>query len=211
MPAAPRVANVAAARSVLGLTDSSTDLRYRNLVAPTDTPERQAQIAKESDCGLAVAGILRISCALPVPAPYKEQTAFKLLYALAEGDPWHEAGAFRQATLEAPPGNGDAVLYGDAPGKPPPASAHFETVTEATLVGKVLTLKCIAGGEKKDGLETIKEMDRVLTWNGTHFIDNANHRPLIGLIDIELFAATYPVQIEVDDDGNISPAALVED
>jgi hypothetical protein len=114
------------------------------------------------------------------------------MYARACGNPWAPGGAFRLATLDAPPQLGDVVEYGPAPSGSPPA--HMETVIDASSGVNTLSLICVAGGERVNNLETIKIMKRTFTWGGAHWIDDQNKRPIIGIVDVELLATMYPLK-----------------
>jgi|SRR5271166_882180 len=183
----PRQAIIDAANSVIGWTAPSDD--YLSLIDPGDPTVRQRAVAEESDCGLVALGIEEIVFDVPARGPYKDSTAFNLVYSRACGNPWAPGGAFRLATLDTPPQPADVVVYGPAPSGSPPA--HMEHVIEVTVNGTSVTLKCVAGGEKTGGLETVAVMKRELTWKGV-WTDNANGRAIIGVVDAELLASMYP-------------------
>lgn len=186
----PRQALVDAANSVIGWITPNDN--YLNLIDPGDPTVRQRTVAEESDCGLVTLGIEEIVFNVPVRGPYKDSTAFNLVYTRACGNPWAPGGAMRLATLDAPPQPGDVVVYGPAPNNSPPA--HMEHVTDATVNVSSMSLTCAAGGEKSGGLETVAKMKRELTWKGSHWIDNANGRPIIGIVDAEILASMYSMK-----------------
>lgn len=186
----PRQALVDATNSVVGWTAPSDD--YLNLIDPGNPTARQRVVAEESDCGLVSLGIEEIVFYFPARGPYKDSSAFNLVYARACGNPWAPGGAFRLPTFAAPPQLGDLVEYGPAPSGSPPA--HMEHVIEQSVNGSTLSLKCGAGGEKTGGLETVAIMTRTFTWGGAHWIDDQNKRPIIGIVDAELLASMYPMK-----------------
>jgi hypothetical protein len=185
----PRQALVDAANSVLGWTAPSDD--YLNLIDPGDPTARQRVVAEESDCGLVVLGIQEIVFDVPARGPYRDTTAFNLVYTRACGNPWAPGGAFRLASLDAPPQLGDVVVYGPAPSGSPPA--HMEHVIEAVVNISTMTLKCVAGGEKSGALETVAVMQRELTWKGV-WTDDANGRAIIGIVDAEVLASMFTMR-----------------
>lgn len=184
----PRQTLVDAANSVTGWT--APDDNFLNLIAPGDSSDRQKQIAKESDCGLTVLGIEEIVFDVPARGPYKDASAFQLVYTRACGNPWAPGGAFRLASLDAPPQLGDVVEYDNGPSGAP---AHMEHVIDVTVNDKSMSLTCVAGGEKTGALETVKVMKRELTWKGV-WTDNANGRPIIGIVDAEILASMYSMK-----------------
>ena len=183
----PRQALVDAATSVVGWTAPDDD--YLNLIDPGDPTVRQRSVAGESDCGLVALGIQEIVFDLPARGPYVNGSTFNLIYTRACGNPWAPGGAMRLATLDAPPQLGDVVVYGDVPGP-----AHMEHVVEATVNVASMSLKCVAGGEKKGAFETVAVMERELTWGGSHWIDNANKRQIVGVVDAEILASMYTMK-----------------
>jgi hypothetical protein len=185
----PRAAVVVVARACVGWT--RPDPRLGALVAPTDTPERQIAIEAESLCMLTALGIEE--AALEVerePGPYRNGSAPQQLERRAGGTPWHPGGAIRVPTLAEPPDYGDAVWYGPGPGGP----EHVEHVVEASeVVGGVVVLTCVAGGERDAaGAETVKLVRRLLTWRGTRWLDLATGRPAEAVIDAALLGGMYP-------------------
>lgn len=181
-----RDAVVAAARSIVGLTDP--DPRLLSLVAPADTPERQAQIAKTSLCMLVTLGIEEAVFEVPPRPPYIEGTAPRLLEARAQGYPWAPGGALRLATLEAPPQLGDSVWYGKGPGGP----EHAELVNGVEITEAGIAAECIAGGER-DGAhhETVAVVERSWRWNGHQWVDLGTGRPIIAVLDADALAGLY--------------------
>jgi hypothetical protein len=194
----PRQALIDAANSVVGwmapssVTDDSA-ANYLNLIDPGDPTPRQRSVAEASDCGLVALGIEEIVFDLPARAPYRDGSAFPLVYNRACGNPWTPGGALRLATLDAPPQPGDVVEYGNGPA-PGNAPAHMEHVIAAVVSIASMTLTCVAGGERKNGLETVAITERELTWKGSHWVDNANGRPIIGIVDAEILAGMYSMK-----------------
>jgi hypothetical protein len=178
---------VAYANSVLSLTYPAP--AYLQLIAPGDTPARQLEIGKESDCGLVLLGVQEGVFLVPPRGPYTDGSVFEIVYKRVGGDPWHLAGALRAATQDSPPQTGDGIVYNASSMAP----AHMETCVEQVIFGNRLTIGCVAGGEKKAGLETVAYMSRSFLWSGLHWIDAVNLRPIIGIIDADLLAGIYPL------------------
>jgi len=185
----PRQALADAANSVVGWISPNDN--YLNLIDPGDPTPRQRSVAEESDCGLVALGIEEIVFDFPTRAPYKDGSAFQLVYTRACGNPWAPGGAFRLATFDEPPQVGDLIEYGPGPSGAP---AHMEHIVEATVNDTSLSLVCVAGGERNEGSETVALMSRELTWNNSHWVDNANGRSVIGVVDAEILASMYPMK-----------------
>ena len=124
-----RQAIIDACDAVAGLT--APDPAYLALVAPGDAPERQAQIASESDCGLVLLGIQERALDVPARGAYRESSAFELVYERAQGNPWKPEGAVRVPTLDAPPQPGDGLIWGPSSS----AVAHMEHAVDTSFVG----------------------------------------------------------------------------
>ena len=194
-----RIAVVAYARSIVGLTTPDPD--YLALVAPSDMPERQARIGDESGCMLVAMGIQEAVFMVPVRGPYVDGTAPRLLEARAGGYPWAPGGALRLATLETPPRPGDAVWWGKGFGGP----EHVEHLVDGEVSGNDIAASMVAGGERwtakdaADGLcepgqvnaETVKIVARTLRWNGRQWTDPGTGRAIVAILDADLMATRY--------------------
>lgn len=183
-----RIAVVTFAQSVLGYTAPSDE--YQELILPGDTDEQQDKLDSMSGCMLVTLGIQDNVFAVPERGPYANGSAPRLLQARAQGYPWAPGGALRLATRDAPPQPGDAVWFG----KSPVADEHVETVIEAYVVGTRMNLVCVAGGDKdKRGRQTIIKVTRLLflTTPKGQWVDVANGRPIIGVIDAEEMERLY--------------------
>jgi hypothetical protein len=96
------------ARSLAGLTaDPATPWRplYLDLIAPGETPQRAAEMATMSGCGLVAAAIVRHFAPAVLPAPYRTGYAMRNIMALAG-----ESRAVRP--VSEPPQIGDLVIVG---------------------------------------------------------------------------------------------------
>lgn len=182
-----RDAVVSAARSVIGCTAPSPE--YASLVAPDDTPERRAQVMTESGCGLVVLGIQERALCVPPRGPYRDGSAFTLVYARAGGSPWQPGGACRVPGLEEPPQPGDAIVWGPAGS----AVAHMETVVDARADGATLALDVVAGGQRDaHGGQTVTQLSRTARWDGRRWVDSKTGRPLLAVIDADALGERYP-------------------
>jgi hypothetical protein len=185
-----RLAVLSAARDLVDAT--APDPAYLDAIAPTDPPERQLEVAKESGCILISMAVLRAAFQLEDPEPYKDGSAPGRLEKIAQGVPWGSfGGAFRAATLATPPQPGDLVWY-DKGG--PSYPQHVETICEVSL-SELLRIACIAGGERDGaGNETVRVVQRALHWDGGHWTDIANGRPVMAVIDADLLAGMYALR-----------------
>ena len=155
---------VADALALVGLT--YPDQAYLDAVAPGETPERQAEMGRESGCAL----LWRAQNG--GEAPYRDGQAFADLWELAGGSPWKPGGRVRLPVAGEMPERGDAVVYGKGPGGP-------EHVDLCWLGDQ----RAVAGGQRTGaGLETIAIVTRQLTWGGGHLVDLHTGRPVIALI-----------------------------
>jgi hypothetical protein len=152
------------ATSYVGCGMTTDPEQYQALIADGETPERAAEMARESGCGLVVRGLWRSwGCAdLRLEAPYHDTKAIEDLVAMAR-----EAGAWRSGHLDEL-GPGDAVVL-EGP-------EHILTVV-GVRYGFVHS---VDGGQRDDaGLECIKSESRKLEWPGGKHLDT---RPVLGWI-----------------------------
>lgn len=193
---------VAVLLGLVGLTAPAE--AYLRLVDPAGPPAEQREVAKESDCILVALGAEELFFVCARDKPYVNGSAPRLLEERAGGSPMHPGGAMRLATLARPPGFGDAVWYGAAPGGAP---EHVEHVVAVRWLGPAtLEIDVVAGGERvlpeeaaelgAAGAETVKKLTRILDWDGHRFVDLKTRRPVIGLVDCEDLAARLGVRSE---------------
>lgn len=156
----------AAARALVGLTAPSQE--YADAIAPGETPERQAEMMRESGCAL----LWRAQNG--GGPPYRDGQAFADLWRLAGGAPWAPGGRVRVAHHGELPELGDAIVYDRSPD-----GAHVQHVDYCYLgAGRV-----VAGGQRTGaGLETIALVTRALTWTGGRLVDLHTGRPVMALI-----------------------------
>lgn len=186
-----RLAVVAYAKSIVGLT--APDLAFLALVAPGDAESREKQIADESDCMLVALGIQEAVFLVLPRGSYIEGSAPRLLEARAGGYPWAPGGAMRLATLESPPGPGDAVWWGKGWGGP----EHVEHLVDAAAAdGDDIAASMVAGGERvtegaRQGHETVVAVSRTLHWNGHQWEDPHTGRTVIAVLDCDGMARLH--------------------
>lgn len=186
-----RSALLAAAQAAVGATYPAPE--YLALVAPGDTGARQAEIGRESGCALVALGIQEAALACPPRGPYRDGSAFEVLYDRARGLPWKPGGAVRLCGLDSPPQPGDAIVYGASVG----AVAHVDAcvVTAYPTVELEMYVIVVAGGQRDAlGAETVKSLGRTLRWVGHCWQDTGNGRDVLAVVDADLLGAIYAVR-----------------
>lgn len=183
----PREALIAAASALVGATYPAD--AYLDAVAPTDTAARRLEIGRESGCALVLLGIQEAAFDVPPRLPYRDGSAFALVWDRARGMPWRPGGAVRLCTLDSPPEPGDAVSYAASPG----AVGHVDAcVTSADLDGDVCRISAVAGGQRAaNGAETVALVNRTLRWAGHAWRDVDNGREVQAAV---MLGDMYPVR-----------------
>jgi len=162
---------------------------YLDLVARGETHQRAAEMAKASDCGLVLAGVLHVvlaTCPPELLAPYRTGYALVDLHAAAA-----RAGAVRPRG--EPPTPGDIVHLGAANG----ACEHVYIVVETLGGGR---LRSVDGGQRTlggldgsvAGLETIRLVEREIR-SGIDYRDGGAARPVLEVYDLDALGAYYGV------------------
>lgn len=153
--------------------------RYNDLIAHSETPDRAAQLDRESSCALTIRGLWReYGVRDPrVDQAYHDTRAIADLVAMAR-----EAGAWRTGHLDEL-GAGDFVLLG--------GSEHVLTVV-AIAAG---TIHSIDGGQRDDhGFEAVLERQRQLVFNSSGAL--LGGRPVMGWASWPLVAWHYLGRVE---------------
>lgn len=147
---------LALAQAAVGLSDGADPDRYRALVAPGETPERAAEMAKASGCGLVVRGILgSLIQDRRLTAPYEDGRVMSDLVAMAR-----EADAWSSYVSGAEPG--DLVFW---------SGPEHVCVVEDVSYGNITS---IDGGQRApDGSEAILRRARAI-----------DSRPIEGHVDM---------------------------
>ncbi|AUX31911.1 MULTISPECIES: hypothetical protein [Sorangium] len=153
-----RVRAVEIARSLAGLSADPKNPKarreYLDLIAPGEEPQKAADMARMSGCGLVVAGLWR-RLGLEHPllcAPYKVGTAISRLVEIGiRREAWKP---YRKGKLPLP---GDAVLVGSSiKGE----VEHFYLVVQVEE-GDRTVIDSIDGGQRVDGHQAILSKKRV--------------------------------------------------
>jgi hypothetical protein len=153
--------------------------RYNDLIAHGETPDRAAQLDRESSCGLTIRGLWR---EYGVRDPRTDRTyhdthAIEDLVAMAR-----EAGAWRSGHLDEL-GAGDLVLLA--------GPEHVLTVVD-TAAGSIHS---IDGGQRDDhGFEAVLERRRQLAFNASGAV--LGGRPVMGWASWPLVAWHYLGRVE---------------
>lgn len=151
---------------------------------------RADAIATMSGCELLWHALVRATLTGLDAAPYVTGAAFRDLDRVA-------GRAKRTATLATPPQPGDAIVWGPSAG----AVAHVDACVVLDLSGRppgvpctVLTLVVVAGGQRDaDGGETVTRLTRVLRWQGSSWVDTANGRHVLAVVDADVLGELYPL------------------
>ncbi|KYF87775.1 hypothetical protein BE20_24840 [Sorangium cellulosum] len=153
-----RARAVEIARSLAGLSadprNPEARREYLELIAPGEEPQRAADMARMSGCGLVVAGLWRrLGLEHPLlEPPYKVGTAISRLVEVARA-----RGAWKPYRQGAIPLPGDAVLVGDA--------GHGEVEHIFTVLGVStnhrVVIASVDGGQRIDGHQVILTKKRV--------------------------------------------------
>ncbi|MFO0762253.1 MAG: hypothetical protein U0359_37785 [Byssovorax sp.] len=188
-----RVARLA--RSLEGLTadpeDAAGYARFLDLIAPGERRSDAETMARQSTCGLVVAGIWRaVLATVPAPLrpPYQSGAALRNIVATAG-----IAGALRDGRHR--PQVGDVVHLQGVAG----AVEHVYTAVE---VGDDCAVVSIDGGQRDDrGLQTIASRTRVVHLGKDRLTDGAE-RPIIHVIDLDALGARFGIKPSEDDAGD---------
>lgn len=209
-----RLAILQASASLVGMTAPGP--AYARIIAPAEVDAgmdaRVAEMVRESGCGLVTIGLWRLVLSLPAPTLYRDGKAFEDIYALADGSPWHPSGACSLVTRETLPQPGDAILWeGVKGGAPDHVDACVLSITGGPGPLTYLRICVIAGGQRIDrkdvdegratedqiGHETVKEIERLVRWDGHAWRDAGNGRRMWCVFDCDAMAERHGLLADV--------------
>lgn len=110
--------------------------------------------------------------------------------------------AKRAATLAMPPQPGDAIEWGACGAYPAHVDACVEYV-KSTAMATSRILQVIAGGQRRTaaelaagepgvlGEETVKRIERTVSWLGGRWVDVHTGRAVIRVVDVDVMAELY--------------------
>jgi len=167
-----RQAVTAYAVSIAGTSEASDKAKYVCIIAPGETISKQQGMAKESSCGLTIAGIWR-ACGYygrSLNAPYEIGSAFARLENIG-----YETRAYHPYAPGLLPKPGDMVLLG--------GEAHVYTVISvAAQPDGTVVIQSVDGGIGSGGTGIAKSNH---TWRDGYDADPyVPPRPIQGIIDV---------------------------
>lgn len=192
-----RSALITASSALVGLIGAE----YEALVASVEVAEGQLaradEIAIMSGCELVWHALVRAVFADLDALPYVTGAAFEDFSRIA-------GAAKRVATLATAPQPGDAIEWG-ASGS---AEAHVDACVESVVwlgsaSGAAFRLTVIAGGQRRTaaelaagepgvlGEETVKRIERTVSWMGGRWVDVHTGRAILAVCDGDVMAELY--------------------